>query len=72
MPIDENSIPQAQGGIVNNQTISGRLEGLADGALQGQITNPEVSHTSPLPSLETPPPGASQLDIDGTPEKYAG
>ena len=73
MPIDENSIPQAQGGIVKKpETISGKLESLVDGALQGQITNPQVMHTDPLPSHESPAPGTSQLDLDGTPEKYAG
>ena len=58
--------------VENLSQISGKLESLVDGALQGQITNPQVMHTDPLPSHESPAPGTSQLDLDGTPEKYAG
>ena len=72
MPIDENSIPPAQGGIVKNQTPAGRLDSLVDGALQGAIAKPEILHTDPIPDLESPAPGTSTLDLDGTPEKYAG
>tara|TARA_R100001509_G_scaffold165077_1_gene145021 strand:+ start:2279 stop:2503 length:225 start_codon:yes stop_codon:yes gene_type:complete len=71
--LDENSIPPAQGGITKRpETISGKLESLVDGAIQGQIAKPQVKHSDPLPELESPAPGSSTLDIDGTPEKYAG
>ena len=36
--LDENSIPPAQGGITKRpETISGKLQSLVDGAIQGQI-----------------------------------